>query len=100
MQVFHNLDCNWELVLLEFLLSLLSHLLQDDLLKILGEKHPLYDFLDSLSMKCSYLLFNKEYVKEVLLEVSAQKSAGDAKLIFSCMNLLVVICCFIFRLTF
>ncbi|XP_077237607.1 sister chromatid cohesion protein PDS5 homolog A-like isoform X2 [Tasmannia lanceolata] len=62
-----------------------------DLLKILGEKHPLYDFLDMLSLKCSYLLFNKEFTKEILLEVAAQKSAGNANLILSCMNLLVII---------
>lgn len=76
------------------------YLLQDDLLKILGEKHPLYDFLDSLSIKCSYLLFNKEYVKEILLEVAAQKSTGDTKLIVSWMTLLVVMCCFVLHFDF
>eukprot|EP00268_Persea_americana_P056177 TRINITY_DN6598_c0_g1_i2.p1 TRINITY_DN6598_c0_g1~~TRINITY_DN6598_c0_g1_i2.p1 ORF type:complete len:1598 (+),score=356.34 TRINITY_DN6598_c0_g1_i2:124-4917(+) len=68
-----------------------AYTLRDDLLKILGEKHPLYDFLDSLSIKCSYLLFNKEYVKEILLEVAAQKSTGDTKLIVSWMTLLVIL---------
>ncbi|XP_010252783.1 PREDICTED: sister chromatid cohesion protein PDS5 homolog B [Nelumbo nucifera] len=64
---------------------------RDELLGILGEKHRLYDFLGILSMKCSYLLFNKEYVKELLSEISEQKSAGSTQLIRSCMDLLVII---------
>lgn len=63
---------------------------QDDVLKILGEKHRLYEFLSSLSLKCSYLLFNKEHVKEILLEVDMQKLSGNAQLTLSCMNILVV----------
>lgn len=63
---------------------------QDDLLKILGKKHRLHDFLSTLSVKCSYLLFSKEHVKEILLEVSAQKSAGNTQYLSSCMNILVV----------
>ena len=68
----------------------LSSHLQDDLLRILGEKHRLYDFLGTLSLKCSYLLFNKEHVKEFLLEASIQKSSGNTQYIQSCMNILVV----------
>ncbi|XP_068641410.1 sister chromatid cohesion protein PDS5 homolog A-like isoform X2 [Aristolochia californica] len=64
---------------------------RDDLLKILGDKHPLYNFLNTLSIKCSYLLFNKEYVKEILAEAAAQKSAGNFKVVKSCMNLLVIL---------
>lgn len=64
--------------------------LQDDLLKILGEKHRLYDFLSTLSVKSSYLLFNKEHVKELFLEVAAQRSTGNSPYISSCMNILVV----------
>jgi len=64
--------------------------LQGDLFKILGDKHPLYDFMGTLSTKCSYLLFNKEYVKEILVEASTQKSAGDVKFMSSCMSLLAV----------
>ncbi|GMP73504.1 hypothetical protein CsSME_00031242 [Camellia sinensis var. sinensis] len=63
---------------------------QDDLLKILGEKHRLYDFLSSLSLKCSYVLFNKEHVKEILLEADLRKSAGNTQLTLACMNILVV----------
>ncbi|KAA3478562.1 Sister chromatid cohesion PDS5 B [Gossypium australe] len=64
---------------------------RDELLKILAEGHQLYDFLSTLSLKCSYLLFNKEYVKEILLEVTIQKSAGNMLYIQSCMNILVIL---------
>ncbi|KAK1317915.1 hypothetical protein QJS10_CPA05g02034 [Acorus calamus] len=67
---------------------------RDDLLKILGEKHPLHGFMGVLTMKCSYLLFNKECVKEILSEATSVKSAGSVKNITSCMNLLVVIASF------
>ncbi|CAL9087272.1 unnamed protein product [Musa acuminata var. zebrina] len=67
---------------------------RDDLLRILGEEHPLFDFMGTLSLKCSYLLFNKEYVVEILSEADEQQSAGNAKLISSCMNLLTVIACY------
>lgn len=68
-----------------------SRTYQDDMLKILGEKHRLYEFLGMLSVKCSYLLFSKEHVKEIILEVSTQKSAGNTPLISSCMNTLVLL---------
>ncbi|XP_042462438.1 sister chromatid cohesion protein PDS5 homolog A-like [Zingiber officinale] len=64
---------------------------RDELLKILGEKHPLYDFMDTLTLKCSYILFNKEFVKETLSEAAAQHSVRNTKLISSSMNLLTVI---------
>ncbi|KAM7270907.1 hypothetical protein ACFE04_030121 [Oxalis oulophora] len=64
---------------------------QGDLLKILGEKHRLYEFLCKLSVKCSYMLFNKEHMKEILLEAGAQNPAGDTKYIQSCMDLLVTL---------
>ncbi|KDO78569.1 hypothetical protein CISIN_1g000310mg [Citrus sinensis] len=64
---------------------------RDDLLKILGAKHRLYDFLSTLSMKCSYLLFNKEHVKEILLEVAAQKSSANAQFMQSCMDILGIL---------
>lgn len=61
------------------------------MLKILSEKHSLYEFLGSLSIKCSYLLFSKEYVKEMLSEVSARKASKDNLGIQSCMDFLGVI---------
>ncbi|XWS18109.1 hypothetical protein CRYUN_Cryun32bG0013400 [Craigia yunnanensis] len=64
---------------------------RDELLKILGERHRLYDFLSTLSLKCSYLLFNKELVKEILLEATVQKSTGNTLYIQSCMNILGII---------
>ncbi|KAM7263653.1 hypothetical protein ACFE04_001336 [Oxalis oulophora] len=64
---------------------------RSDLLNMLGEKHRLYEFLSTLSVKCSYLLFNKEHVKEILLEVGGQKSARNTKYIQSCMDLLVTL---------
>ncbi|RAL52779.1 hypothetical protein DM860_007547 [Cuscuta australis] len=64
---------------------------RDELLKILGEKHPLYDFLSILSLKCSYIIFSKEHVREILLEVDTQKSTGSNHMILSCMTVLVII---------
>ncbi|XP_062162943.1 sister chromatid cohesion protein PDS5 homolog A [Alnus glutinosa] len=64
---------------------------RDDLLRILGEKHRLYDFLSNLSVKCSYLLFNKEHVKEILLEAATHKSAGNTQYTQSCMDILVLL---------
>lgn len=64
--------------------------LQEDLLKIFGEKHRLFDFLNLLSVKCSYALFSKEHVKEFLLELAIQKSAGNTENCLSCVNMLVV----------
>ncbi|KAJ8760192.1 hypothetical protein K2173_011048 [Erythroxylum novogranatense] len=64
---------------------------RDNLLKILGEKHRLYEFLSNLSLKCSYLLFNKEHVKEILLEASTHKSSGNTQLTQSSMDILVIL---------
>ncbi|XP_065851682.1 sister chromatid cohesion protein PDS5 homolog A isoform X2 [Euphorbia lathyris] len=64
---------------------------QEDLLKILGEKHMLYDFLSNLSVKCSYLLFNKEHAKEILLDALQQKTAGNTQFTQSCMDILVLL---------
>ncbi|KAL6909914.1 hypothetical protein ACP4OV_001573 [Aristida adscensionis] len=68
--------------------------LRADLLRIIGEKHALYDFVGALTMRCSYLLVNKEFTKEILSEASEQKTSGDTKLISSCMNLLTAISSF------
>ncbi|CAI9087112.1 OLC1v1021103C1 [Oldenlandia corymbosa var. corymbosa] len=64
---------------------------RDDLLRILGDKHRLFEFLSILSLKCSNLLFGKEHSKEILHEASTQKSAGNAQLIVSCMSILVIL---------
>ncbi|KAL2483907.1 hypothetical protein Fot_45351 [Forsythia ovata] len=67
---------------------------RDDLLRALGEKHQIYEFLSSLSLKCSYLLFNKEHVKELILEAGVQKSSRSTELILSTMTILVILACF------
>ncbi|KAI3740872.1 hypothetical protein L2E82_31347 [Cichorium intybus] len=67
---------------------------REELLKIVGQKHPLYGILSSLSMKCSYILFNKDYVKDIFLEVDLHKSSGNKLLAQSCMNLLVILASF------
>ncbi|KAJ8770477.1 hypothetical protein K2173_017968 [Erythroxylum novogranatense] len=64
---------------------------REDLLKILGEKHRLNEFLSNLSLKCSYLIFNKEHVKDILLEAARHKSSGNAQLTQSCMDILVIL---------
>ncbi|GER48127.1 sister chromatid cohesion protein pds5 [Striga asiatica] len=65
--------------------------LRDDLLKILGQKHQLYEFLGAVSLKCSYMLFDKDHVREFLLEARVQKSSGTTELILSCMAILVIL---------
>ncbi|KAK1427905.1 hypothetical protein QVD17_16630 [Tagetes erecta] len=74
--------------------SLQSSKSRDELLKIVGQKHPLYQFLSILSMKCSYILFNKDYVKDIFLELDLQKSSKNKLLTESCMNILVILASF------
>ncbi|PIN12278.1 Sister chromatid cohesion complex Cohesin, subunit PDS5 [Handroanthus impetiginosus] len=71
--------------------SLQASSLRDDMLKILGQKHQLYEFLSSLSLKCSYLLFDKDHVREIIVEAGVQKSCGSTDLIVSCMTILVIL---------
>ncbi|XP_042029643.1 sister chromatid cohesion protein PDS5 homolog B-like isoform X1 [Salvia splendens] len=64
---------------------------RDDVLKLLGDEDRLYEFLSTLSLKCSYLLFNKDHVKEIVLEAGLHKSSGNNDLILSCMTILVIL---------
>ncbi|GER52831.1 sister chromatid cohesion protein pds5 [Striga asiatica] len=64
---------------------------RDELLKVLGHEHRLYEFLSSLSLKCSYILFDKDHVKEVLQEAGVLKTSGNNDLILSCMTILVIL---------
>ncbi|XP_074271941.1 sister chromatid cohesion protein PDS5 homolog A isoform X2 [Silene latifolia] len=64
---------------------------QDELLEILGEKHRIFDFMNVLSVKCSYMLFSKDHVKEILLELAVQKSVGNQETCLSCANMLVIL---------
>ncbi|KAL3614925.1 hypothetical protein CASFOL_040586 [Castilleja foliolosa] len=72
-------------------ISLQAIRLREDLLKILGQKHRLYGFLSTLSLKCSYLLFDKDHVREFLLDARVQKSSGSTELLSSCMAILVIL---------
>ncbi|KAL0398901.1 UNVERIFIED_CONTAM: Sister chromatid cohesion protein PDS5 [Sesamum radiatum] len=71
--------------------SLQASNFRGELLKILGHKHRLYEFLSALSLKCSYLLFDKDHVKEILIEAGVQKSSGSNELILACMTILVIL---------
>ncbi|CAJ2658166.1 unnamed protein product [Trifolium pratense] len=64
---------------------------RDELTKILGEKHQLDEFLNTLYVKCSYLLFSKEHATTILSEIVRYKSAENDQRIQSCMNILVII---------
>lgn len=61
-----------------------------DMLERLGDKHPQYEFIKTLASKCSYRLFGKEHVQELLKEIAVNKLAGKDELIQSGMNLLVL----------
>ncbi|KAK9051851.1 hypothetical protein SSX86_028479 [Deinandra increscens subsp. villosa] len=71
--------------------SLQSRNLRDELLKIVDEKHPLYEFLRTLSIKCSNIIFDKEFVKDLVLEIDLQKSDKNKLLTQSCLNILVIL---------
>ncbi|KAM0049108.1 putative sister chromatid cohesion protein Pds5 [Helianthus debilis subsp. tardiflorus] len=71
-----------------------SRTLRDELLKIVDEKHPLYELLSTLSIKCSYTIFDKEFVKDLVLETDLQKSDGNKTLTKACMDILAIVGCF------
>ncbi|KAI7731479.1 hypothetical protein M8C21_026903, partial [Ambrosia artemisiifolia] len=71
--------------------SLQSRNLQDELLKIVDEKHPLYELLSTLSIKCSYTIFDKDFVKDLVKEIDLQKCDGNKLLTKACVNLLVIL---------
>ncbi|KAI3829442.1 hypothetical protein L1987_03566 [Smallanthus sonchifolius] len=74
--------------------SLQSSKSRDELLKIVGQKHPLYGILSILSIKCSYILFNKDYVKDIFLEMDLLKFSRNRLLTQSCVNILVILASF------
>lgn len=82
-------NCNLQFVIYWCWLFI-TFCLQDDLIKILGEKHQLNEFLNVLYVKCSYLLFNKEHTTAILSEIIRYNSAENDQRIQSCMNILVV----------
>ncbi|KAH9314048.1 hypothetical protein KI387_022675, partial [Taxus chinensis] len=62
----------------------------DNLLMRLGERHPLYEFMKILSTRCSYLLFGKEHLKEILNKIAVNKLDGSDNIVPSSMNLLAI----------
>eukprot|EP00250_Pteridium_aquilinum_P011433 c20066_g1_i1 orf=108-4985(-) len=63
--------------------------IKTDLLKRLGEKHPQYEFLKVLSVKCSYALFGKEHMHSLLAELKELRTREDENLLKASMGLLV-----------
>lgn len=60
------------------------------MLKLVGEKDPLFELLNTLSMKCSYIIFDKDFVRDLLLETDLHKCDGNRLLTQACMNILLV----------
>ncbi|KAG7980770.1 hypothetical protein I3843_05G200200 [Carya illinoinensis] len=66
---------------------------RDKFLKILGDRHPLFEFLRSLSSKCSYNIFGSEHVHCILDHLSCNRSgnrlleASSAKLLLAIISI-------------
>lgn len=77
-------------------MELFSHALfflfdeQTNLLNRLGEKHPQYEFLKVLAVKCSYVLFGKEHMHSLLAELKDLRRLEDENQLRASMGLLVV----------
>jgi len=63
--------------------------MQDEFLKKIGEKHPHFEFLEALSLKCSNSIFGSEHVHYILNHVSASRYTHN-DLEGSLVNLLYV----------
>ncbi|XP_064947401.1 sister chromatid cohesion protein PDS5 homolog B-like isoform X1 [Musa acuminata AAA Group] len=61
------------------------------LLKQLGDKHPTYDFLSTLSTKCSYSIFSAEHVRYIMEEVISGNDDRTKYAQVSKVDLLIVI---------
>ncbi|MCO5578811.1 hypothetical protein L7F22_032658 [Adiantum nelumboides] len=53
-----------------------SESLLDDLMKRIGEQHPLHELIRVLALRCSFIIFGKEHVKEVL-QVSTEGNSSS-----------------------
>jgi len=71
-----------------------AHAIRDDLLKRMGERHPQHEFLKTLSLKCSYILFGTDHVKAVLRQSLANKMALNQSLLNAAIDLLLKIVSF------
>ncbi|CAL9070064.1 unnamed protein product [Musa banksii] len=61
------------------------------LLKQLGDKHPTYDFLSTLSTKCSYSIFSAEHVRYIMEDVISGNDDRTNYAQVSKVDLLIVI---------
>ncbi|XP_051135633.1 sister chromatid cohesion protein PDS5 homolog A-like isoform X2 [Andrographis paniculata] len=88
-------DCNLGKILKQLIDPMISSPqaidMQDELQNILGQEHQLCEFLRILSIKCSYSMFCKDHVKELLLETRVQKSSGNNEGVLFCMSVLVIL---------
>lgn len=80
--------------MLELLVNDLQHInahsTRDKLLNIIGEKHQNFKFLQMLSLKCSYNVFNSEHVHCILDNLSSS-NFGNKQFKDSSVKLLLVI---------
>ncbi|GLJ40362.1 hypothetical protein SUGI_0830400 [Cryptomeria japonica] len=68
--------------------------IREDLLKRIGERHPQYEFLKTLYLKCSYILFGMEHVQAVLSHSYGYKTASNQNLKIAGIDLLLKILSF------
>ncbi|URD78436.1 Sister chromatid cohesion protein PDS5 [Musa troglodytarum] len=59
------------------------------LLKQLGDKHPTYDFLSTLSTRCSYSIFSAEHVRYIMEDVISGNDDGTKYAQVSKVDLLI-----------
>eukprot|EP00250_Pteridium_aquilinum_P014731 c22163_g1_i1 orf=419-4063(+) len=71
--------------------SIKSSCLREDLLKSHGESDIEYDFLRALAIRCSFALFHKEYMQDLLAKVKNYRSLGDENMLKASIGLLMVI---------
>ncbi|KAM5564215.1 sister chromatid cohesion protein PDS5 [Rosa sericea] len=66
---------------------------RDKFLQIIGEKHEDFEFLQTLSSKCSYNIFSSEHVR-CILDFLSSNTTGNKHLEASCVQLLLAITSF------
>lgn len=67
---------------------------QEDLLKSHGGSDIGHNFLRALAIKCSFVLFDKEHMQELLTNINKNRSLGNEKMLKAGIGLLTV-CFFI-----
>lgn len=71
--------------------SFKSSCLREDLLKSHAGSDIGHDFLRALAIKCSFALFDKEHMQELLNTINKYRSLGDEKMLKASIGLLTVI---------